>query len=573
MYTVPFGKGQITFDLPPGMRGAVVESKSVSPLADVVGDSERALAQPLGSPPPRELARPGDRVCIVFTDITRASPDYLLVPLLLAELEAAGVRDEDITLLCGIGMHRPSTPAEKVAKLGQAVVDRYRVVDHEPQNPAALADLGTTASGIPLSVNRIAHEADLLIATGIVEPHQYAGYSGGRKTVAIGAAGEATIAHTPGPQMVEHPGTRLGRIEGNPFHEAVTEAARRAGLRFILNVVLDDHKRMVAIRAGEPTAAFLELVSFAKNMYEVPIPRQYDVAVAGVGHPKDDNLYQASRAASYLFFAPTPVVKPGGYIIVPAPCPEGVGRGVGERRFYETMKGATDIPSLLAQLRRAGYPPGTQRAFIMAKVMENNPVIVVGAECPDVVRDVHTIPAADVDEAFRIVAGTLGNELDVLVVPHALLTLPVVANPAKFDLPRLAASQTSLLDPLAGLKVPDEEEYLFCIRCGLCLSSCPTYAETLTETQSPRGRVALIRHLVEGDLPPNPNFSKQVYDCLDCLACNALCPVGIRPADLCLAARHLMHETLPQPWLKGPLFEGLFGHPERRGRLVGRLLP
>ncbi len=126
-------------------------------------------------------------------------------------------------------------------------------------------------------------------------------------------------------------------------------------------------------------------------------------------------------------------------------------------------------------------------------------------------------------------------------------------------------------NPLAGLKVPAEEEYLFCIRCGLCLPACPTYRETLNETQSPRGRVALVRHLVEGNLPPNPNFSKQVYDCLDCLACNAICPVGIKPADLCLEARHLMHHALPQPWIKEPLFEGLFGHPERLERLAGPL--
>ncbi|HID64418.1 MAG TPA: nickel-dependent lactate racemase, partial [Anaerolineae bacterium] len=373
-----------------------------------------------------ELAKPGDAVCIVFTDITRASPDYLLVPPLLAELEAAGVHDEDIALLCGIGMHRPSTPEEKVAKLGQAVVDRYRVVDHEPQNPEALVDLGVTASGIPLSVNKIAYEADLLVATGIVEPHQYAGYSGGRKTLAVGAAGEKMIAYTHGPQMIDHPGTRLGRIEGNPFHEAVTEAARRAGLKFIVNVVLDDKKRVVAVRAGEPGAAFMELVAFARSIYEVPIPRQYDVAVGGVGFPKDANLYQTSRAASYLHFAPTPVVKPGGFYILPARCQEGVGEGVGEQRFLEKLREATDMTSLLEELRRTGYPPGAQRAFIMAKVMEECEVIIVGSECPDIVRQAKMIPAADMDEAFHIVTEKLGPNLDVLIVPHALLTLPIV---------------------------------------------------------------------------------------------------------------------------------------------------
>jgi nickel-dependent lactate racemase len=428
-YAVPYGKGEIAFDLLPGMRGTVVESKEVPPIPDVEAAIAKALAKPVNSPSLRELAGPGDTACIVFTDITRASPDHLLVPALLAELAAAGVRDEDITLLCGIGMHRPSTPDEKVTKLGAEVVARYRVVDNEPQNPAALVDLGTTASGVPLSVHKAAYEADLLIATGIVEPHQYAGYSGGRKTVAVGAAGEPMIAYTHGPRMVDHPGTRLGRIEGNPFHEAVSEAAQRAGLRFILNVVLDDHKRVAAVRAGDPEAAFLELVAFAKQLYAVSVPQQYDVVVGGVGYPKDANLYQASRAASYLFFAPTPVVKPGGFLIIPARCEEGAGEGAGEQRFLEKMRDAQDMPSLLEELRRTGYPPGAQRAFVMAKVMEEARVVIVGSQCPDVVAACKMIPVATMEEALALAAHELGDDLDVLIVPHALLTLPVVSDP------------------------------------------------------------------------------------------------------------------------------------------------
>jgi nickel-dependent lactate racemase len=427
MFTVPFGKGELAFELPAGMTGTVAVSKPVPPIEDVPAAIEAALARPIHSPPLRALAQEGDKVCIVFTDITRASPDHLLVPALLSELEAAGVRDDDITLLCGIGMHRPSTPEEKVAKLGQAVVDRYRVVDSEPQNPAALVDLGETASGIPLSVNKIAYEADLLIATGIVEPHQYAGYSGARKTLAVGAAGEVMIAYTHGPQMIDDPRTRLARIAGNPFHEAITEAARRAGLRFILNVVLDDNKRPVTVLAGEPETTFIELVDAAKEVYEVPVPHQYDVAVAGVGYPKDENIYQASRAASYLFFAPTCVVKEAGVLIVPAPTPEGAGEGVGEQRYLETMRGAADMPSLLDELRRTGYPPGAQRAFVMAKVLEKAHVIIVGSETPDLICETHMIPAATMEEAFQIAASKMGrSDLDVLIVPHALLTLPIV---------------------------------------------------------------------------------------------------------------------------------------------------
>jgi nickel-dependent lactate racemase len=277
-----------------------------------------------------------------------------------------------------------------------------------------------------VSVHRAAYEADLLIATGIVEPHQYAGYSGGRKTVAVGAAGEALIAYTHGPSFVDHPGTRLGRIEGNPFHEAVTEAARRANLRFILNVVLDDDKRLLRVAAGDPELAFQDLVHFARTVYEAPIPHQYDIAIGGVGYPKDSNLYQASRAPSYLFFAPVSVVRKGGYFIIPARCEEGAGSGVGEQRFLAAMRDAPNIQSILDDARRTGYPPGQQRAFVMAKVLEEAKVIIVGSECPDLVAACKMIPAATMDEALSIAAQDLGPACRVLFVPHALLTLPVI---------------------------------------------------------------------------------------------------------------------------------------------------
>jgi nickel-dependent lactate racemase len=426
VYTVPYGKGTMQFSLPAEMRIDEAVSKPVRPLDNEKAAVAEALAHPIGSLPLRRMVRTGNRVCIVFTDITRCCPDRLLVPPILSELAAGGVRDKDITLLCGIGMHRPSTSEEKAAKLGADVVARFRVMDSEPQNPAALVDLGTSASGVPISVHSSVIESDCVIATGIVEPHQYAGYSGGRKTLAVGAAGEALIAYTHGPAFIDHPGTRLGRIEGNPFHEAVTEAANRAGLKFILNVVLDDDRRLLRVTAGEPEAAFQDLVAFARSVYEVPVPKQYDIAIGGAGFPKDSNLYQASRAASYLFFAPTCVLRPGGFFIIPARCEEGAGSGVGEQRFFAAMRDAANIPFILEDARKNGYPPGQQRAFVMAKVLEKTHVIIVGSECPDIVAACKMMPAATMDEALQIAAAKLGASCDVLIVPHALLTLPIV---------------------------------------------------------------------------------------------------------------------------------------------------
>lgn len=426
VHRVPYSKTSLEFVLPPAMRVSVAESREAEPAADPGRAVQEALARPTGTPPLRELATPDNRVCIVFTDITRSCPDHLLVAALLAELEAAGVTDDKITLLCGTGMHRPSTQDEKITKLGAGIVSRYRILDNEPQNPAALVDLGVTSGGVPVQVHHSAYEADLLIATGIVEPHQYAGYSGGGKTLAVGAAGEQLIAYTHGPAFVDHPGTRLGRVDGNPFQEAVMEAARRGGLRFIVNVVLDGDKRILRVQAGHPELAFRELVNFAKSIYEVPIPKQFDIAIGGVGFPKDSNLYQASRAPSYLFFAPVPVVKPGGFFIIPARCEEGAGDGVGEQRFLRAMRDAPDVQFILDDARRNGYPPGQQRAFVMAKVLENARVVIVGSECPELVTACKMIPAPTMEYALDLAAAETGKNCDVLIVPHAMLTLPVV---------------------------------------------------------------------------------------------------------------------------------------------------
>ena len=427
-FRIPFGTGTISFELPPEMKGSLAATKNVEFIRDMKGAVSRALSNPVDSPPLRALAKPGQKVCILFTDSTRASPDHQLVPPLLAELESAGIRSRDICLVCATGMHRASTLKEKRIKLGEGIQQKYRVLDHEPRNPDSIVDLGFTEGAVPLVVNRIAYEANLVIATGIVEPHQYAGYSGGSKTLAIGAGGEKVIAFTHSPHIIDHPGTRLGRIDGNPFQEAVREVSRIAGLRFIINVVQDEEKRPIAVLAGEPEAAFRNLVEIARRVYEVPVPRRYDVAVAGVGFPKDVNLYQATRAVSYLFFAPKCVVKDKGVFILPAPTPEGAGQGPGEQAFYEEMRNAPDMPALLAKLRQRGCPPGAQRAFIMAKVLEKSLVIVVGSETPDLVRQMKMTPASTMDEALQLAARYLGRkDLDVLVVPHAMLTLPVVS--------------------------------------------------------------------------------------------------------------------------------------------------
>ncbi|OGN83766.1 MAG: hypothetical protein A2X23_01960 [Chloroflexi bacterium GWC2_73_18] len=216
VFRVPLGAGEVAFALPEGMRGTSVTARPAEPLPDLDAAVRDALARPVAGPRLHELAAGARSACVVVTDVTRACPEDRLLPPLLAELAAGGIADGAVTILVAAGLHRPMTAAEKSAGFGEAVVARYRVVDHDAFEPAGLVDLGAVAHGVPAVVNRIAVEADLLVATGIVEPHQFAGLSGGRKTVALGVADEATIGATHGVAMIDHPGTRLASLDGNP---------------------------------------------------------------------------------------------------------------------------------------------------------------------------------------------------------------------------------------------------------------------------------------------------------------------------------------------------------------------
>jgi len=431
---VPYGHETLDFIVQPHFDLDTVESGTATPVGDLAAQTRRVLDAPLGSPSLRQLAadalrRAGGRAraVIAVTDLTRASPDAILVPPLLADLNAGGIPDTDITVIVAVGLHRATTDDEKREKLG-GVVDRVRVIDSDGNDPAKWADLGTIPPyDVPGFTQKIVKDADLVIATGIVEPHQYAGYSGGRKTVAIGCCGEPVITATHGMRFLEDPGVRLAKIEGNPFHETVREIARRAGLRFCLNVVTDDRERVVAVAAGDPDAVLADLVAKAAALYTRPIAKQYDIAIAGVGYPKDVNLYQASRAATYLRFAPVPVVREGGAIIIPAQLPEGAGEGAGEQRFLAALERAASPAAVVEEARRH-FAGGEQRAVMVALTLQHCAVIVAASEAPEVVRLAKLRAAVDVEEALDIAYEHIGRpaRASVLLIPHALHTLPVV---------------------------------------------------------------------------------------------------------------------------------------------------
>ena len=403
---LPHGEGHVTVDL--SDYAVTVCEPDGGNHVDVRAAAKEAVADPHG----RALAErvtPDDTVAIVVTDVTRATPDDVLLDVLLAALERAGVTREQISVVLGLGLHRPMTDAEIESTLG----------DHadlaENHDPDATVTAGTV-DGCPIELNETVATAETVLATGMVEPHQYAGFSGGAKTAVVGAGGEAQIRYSHGPEMLARDGVRLGRIDENPFRTFVDRAGDVIDLEFSLNVA-HDSGGILAASAGDPRAVVADLAETAKDALSVTVTEAYDAVVAGVGAPKDANLYQTTRAATYVVLGSHNPLRDGGRVVVPAALPEGAGEGTGERRFYERLSGAASAEALFEEMRQ-GYEPGAQRAFVVARTLRDHDIWITDSHHPEVVEDCLMHARDSVEDALE--PGS-----DVLVVPEALNTLLV----------------------------------------------------------------------------------------------------------------------------------------------------
>jgi nickel-dependent lactate racemase len=405
---LPLGTGTVEVSLPDCEVTTLVPpgGDAVDPRAA----AERALDSPHG-PPLEDVADAADDVTVVVTDVTRETPDGVLVDALFERLP---VERDRVTVLVGLGLHRPMTDAELRAGLGEYA---DRAVNHDPDATVEVGSVrGVDGDEVSVRVHPAVADADLVLSTGMVEPHQYAGFSGGAKTVAIGAGDEGMIGYTHGPDVLSEPGVRLGRIDGNPFRGTVDRAGDVAGPDFCLNVTTGP-AGVLGASAGRPREVVEDLAATAREALSVPVEGTYDAAVAGVGAPKDATLYQATRAATYLLLGAHNPVREGGRVVVPARLTEGGGQGTGERRFVERLRRATDADSLYESMRE-GYGPGAQRAFVLARALRNHEVWITNSEHPALVEDC-LMHAAD------SVADAIDPGSRVLVVPDALHTLVV----------------------------------------------------------------------------------------------------------------------------------------------------
>lgn len=406
-----FGSGVQTVELPDENLMGVL---TANPLPDGRRDEEEveyALAHPIGSPRLREIARPGERIAIVTSDITRPVPSHRILPALLDELYAAGVRAQDISLVFALGSHRPHSDAEQRRLAGERAFREIRCIDSDP---ADCVHLGVTRAGTPVDITRAVAEADRRICLGNIEYHYFAGYSGGAKAIMPGCSTRAAIQANH--SMMVRPEACAGKLEGNPLRNDLEEAANICGVDFIVNVVLDEHKHIVKAVAGDLTQAHREGCRFLDRMYLKEIESRADIVIVSQGGaPKDINLYQTQKALDNARHA----VRRGGTIILIGSCRE----GMGERVFEEWMRAAPNPESMIERIGR-DFQLGGHKAAAIAMTLREAEVYLVSDLDAGFVEGIFLKPAPSAQAAFDAAFARHGSNCRVLAMPYGGSTLP-----------------------------------------------------------------------------------------------------------------------------------------------------
>ncbi len=412
--SLKYGHASQRLRLPAGLRTAVLmpgRTGGAGPEADLV---RAALAEPIGCPRLASLVTPGQRVAVVTADITRPCPSDRLLPWVLDELNEGGVSDGDITVVFGLGTHRPHTPAEQQALVGPAVFRRVRCIDSDPADVEAV---GVTRRGTPVDVFRPVQRADVRVLLGVIEYHYFAGYSGGLKALVPGVCTEATIQANH--RRMTEPGALAGRLEGNPVRDDIDEAGALVGAEFILNVVLDEDKRIVRAVAGHPVLAHRAGCAALDAFGRATVDRPADVVVIGAGgSPKDINLYQAQKALDNGRH----IVRPGGVLLLVAECPE----GLGHHTFEEWMQDPGGLDGILDRIRRE-FVVGGHKAAAVALAMKQAAVYLVSSLPPGLARSLRFVPFGDLDGAVTAALGAVGPDPFVAVLPEGGSVLPSVS--------------------------------------------------------------------------------------------------------------------------------------------------
>ena len=417
-FDLAYGTGTLPLDLPDGLEPVVLVANEQPALPDAVQAVRDGLKNPIGAEPlVKQLKdKKPEKIVVVVNDETRPTPYYAFFPPLVEAFEEAGIRDEQVTFVIATGIHDPHSKELNEKTYGKHMTDRFKFVSHIAKDDDSLVHMGRFDSGYEFYVNKLAVEADFLITVGVVMPHYFAGFSGGRKSILPGLAGFRTVEQNHA-RMVELM-DNLPPIRQNPVSLEMIEAARMVGVNFIINAVTGSNKEVVKIVAGDLVAAWYEAVETSSSRFEIPFEKQVDICVSSAcGYPRDVNMYQAQKALDHA----DRITRDGGTIILVTESPSGYGEDVFERWMREGM-----TPQQIMDRIRTNFVMGGHKAYGFAKVAANKKFILVSSLSAEDSLPLFATKAESVQAAFD--AALAENPgATVAVLPQGSLTLPVQA--------------------------------------------------------------------------------------------------------------------------------------------------
>ena len=411
-----YGHGKITHSFSEELVG-VLESaiNTYTPPATDKELIEQAMAAPIACSPLSALAKGKDKIVIIASDHTRPVPSKLIIPPMLQQLRQ-GNPDADITILIATGCHRGTTREELVQKFGEDIVQNEKIYIHDCDERDMLVNIGTLPSGSACEINRLAYEADLLVAEGFIEPHFFAGFSGGRKSVLPGIAGRSTVLGNHCSEFIAHPSARTGILENNPLHIDMLWAAKTAKLAYIVNVVLNAEKEVIYAVAGDAEAAHKAGTDFLSGLCQAKaIPADIVITTNG-GYPLDQNVYQAVKGMT----AAEATVKQGGVIIMLARCNDGIGGD----HFYCQLAQEPDIDKTMVLFLSRGKEqtvPDQWQTQVFLRVLKKATVIFLSEMDDATIREMHMLPAKTMEEALQKAKAILNKENpDIVAIPDGI---------------------------------------------------------------------------------------------------------------------------------------------------------
>ncbi|HEY5556455.1 nickel-dependent lactate racemase [Acetobacterium sp.] len=415
--SLPYGKEKISLNLDEALLNSVLVSRieDYHPGKTQSELVKEAMESSIDSPGLRELAVGKKNVVIIASDHTRPVPSQIIMPIMLSEIRK-GNPGAEITILISTGFHRPTTKEELNQKFGEEIVASEKIVVHESENPDCLVKIGTLPSGGELIINRLGAEADLLVSEGFIEPHFFAGFSGGRKSVLPGIASRVTVLANHCGEFIAHPKARTGCIEGNPVHIDMLYAARVARLAFVVNVVINSEKEVIYAVAGDCDSAHIKGREFLENLCKVKaIPSDIVITTNG-GYPLDQNIYQAVKGMT----AAEAAVKPGGVIIMLAKSNDGHGGEV----FLNTFKEEKNLKAMEERFVNAPRDetiPDQWEAQILARILLKAKVIYISSAPEEMIREFQMTPANNLEDALILSREYLkNNKATITVIPDGV---------------------------------------------------------------------------------------------------------------------------------------------------------